>query len=217
MSVRRLTTVLVATGLATAAAVTIPAAASAAPSTAALGTSSLATLLASDGNRFDADPGDFDILDNAIAAVLVANPDSAVAVLADGSTAVTAFLPTDGAFRRFVSDLTGTRPLSEPAVLGALVNAVGIETVETVLLYHVVPGVTLDSGTVLQSDEAVLTTAQGGTVSINVVSAPLAVITVRDLDPNAVNPYLIRTGLDLNVGNLQIGHAVSLVLRPADL
>lgn len=217
MSVRRLTTVLVAAGMAGAAAVAIPGTASAAPSGAALGTSSLATLLAADGDRFDADPRDFDILDNAIAAVLAANPDSAVAVLADGTTAVTAFLPTDGAFRRFVANLTGTLPRSEPAVLGALVDAVGIETVETVLLYHVVVGATLDSGTVVQSDGAVLTTAQGGDVTVNVVSAENAIVQLRDLDPDAANPVLIRTLLDLNEGNLQIGHGIPLVLRPADL
>ena len=59
------------------------------------GTSSLAALLAKDGSGFDRNPNDFDIADNAITAVLTAKPTSAVAVLADGTVPLTAFLPTD--------------------------------------------------------------------------------------------------------------------------
>ena len=53
--------------------------------------------------------GDFDILDKAVHTVLAAKPRSAVAVLADGSVRLTAFLPTDRAFRGLVTDLTGHR------------------------------------------------------------------------------------------------------------
>ena len=59
----------------------------AAPASAAQGTRSLATVLAADGNRFDRNWNDFDILDRAVRTVLKAKPDSAVGVLADGSTA----------------------------------------------------------------------------------------------------------------------------------
>src|SRR4051794_7129585 len=74
--------------------------ASAHPKPSHLGTSSLATLLAKDGSGFDHNWNDFDIADNAVAAVLKAKPKSPVAVLADGKTPLTAFLPTDRAFRK---------------------------------------------------------------------------------------------------------------------
>ena len=75
-------------------------------------------------------------------AVLKAKPDSAVAVLADGDTRLTAFVPTDRAFRRLVTSVTGDRPASEKAAFGA-VASLGVDTVESLLLYHVVPGATV--------------------------------------------------------------------------
>ena len=81
--------------------------------------------------------------------VLDAKPASPVAVLADGSTRLTAFLPTDRAFRRLVRDLTGTAPDTERAVFTAAAT-LGVDTIEQVLLYHVVPGQTLTSGKVAE-------------------------------------------------------------------
>lgn len=213
MHLRRLFITLTgATLLATTMAV-VPAVATTSP-----GTASLAELLAADGDTFDENASDYDILDQAIAAVLAAKPDSGVAVLADGSVALTAFLPTDAAFRRFVKDVTGFVPQAEEAVLGALVATVGIDTVETVLLYHVVPGVTVDSAAALQSDDAVLATAlPDATVTVQVRSVDKALIQLVDNDPSDDNAILFRNRLDLNAGNLQIGHAIALVLRPADL
>jgi hypothetical protein len=48
-------------------------------------------------------------LDNAVGAVLAAKPNSPVAVLADGNVPLTAFLPTDGAFRRLAHSLRAIR------------------------------------------------------------------------------------------------------------
>ena len=80
------------------------------------GNRSLASVLAKDGSGFDRNWNDFDIVDNAVSAVLKAKPNSAVKVLADGKTPVTAFLPTDRAFRLLVKDLTGTSCRSEKKV-----------------------------------------------------------------------------------------------------
>ena len=63
------------------------------------GTTSLAQVLASDGDTFDRNPYDFDVLDQAVGAVLAAKPTSPVAVLADGSVPLTAFVPNDRAFQ----------------------------------------------------------------------------------------------------------------------
>ncbi|AEI13458.1 fasciclin domain-containing protein [Cellulomonas gilvus] len=212
MRIRRLVTSLAVTALAGGAALGLAPAASA-----ATGTASLASVLAADGSGFDRNWYDFDIVDNAVAAVLAAKPDSPVAVLADGTVPLTAFLPNDRAFQVLALDLTHRWYGSEQKVFTALAQKVGIDAIEQVLLYHVVPGATIDSATALRSDGARLTTAQGGTVSVDVLSKRIPLVVLRDADRNDLNPLLVRSKLDINAGNAQIAHGISLVLRPADL
>ena len=59
------------------------------------GQRSLAAGLTSDGNQFDKNWYDYDIVTEAVLAVLAAKPGSPVGVLADGSVALTAFIPND--------------------------------------------------------------------------------------------------------------------------
>ena len=178
------------------------------------GTNSLAAVLAADGDTFDSNWQDYDIVTEAVDAVLGAKPDSAVGVLADGSVAVTAFVPDDRAFRILVNQISGSWLNSEEDVFGA-VAGLGIDTVETVLLYHVVPGATIDSATAAKSDGAALTTAAGAAVTVDVRSKKE--IRLVDADATDLNPRLDRKALDLNKGNLQIAHGITLVLRPLDL
>ena len=179
-----------------------------------LGTRSLAAVLAKDGARFDRTPNDFDILDAAVTAVLTARPDSPVAVLADGTTPLTAFLPTDRAFRRLAEELTGKRYRNERAVFTDLATTLGVDTIETVLLYHVVPGATVTYKQALRSDGAVLTTAlTGSTLTVDVRRHRRVVLV--DADTNAANPQVVRA--NVNKGNLQIAHGINRVLRPVDL
>jgi uncharacterized surface protein with fasciclin (FAS1) repeats len=207
---------IIATAIATASAIALSAGALAPAATAADGTKSLAAVLTSDGGRqFDRNHKDFDILTEAVLAVLAAKPDSPVKVLTDGSTALTAFVPNDKAFMHLVHSLTGTMPRSERKTFAA-VAGLGIDTVETVLLYHVVPGATIDSKTALGADGAHLTTAQGGAFRVNVVkSHGTKRIRLQDQDRNARNPRVI--GVDVNKGNMQIAHVIDRVLRPLDL
>jgi uncharacterized surface protein with fasciclin (FAS1) repeats len=214
MPIRRLVSALAAASLATGAVVAFAPGASAAPPT---GTTSLAAVLASDGDTFDHNWYDFDILDQAVGAVLAAKPNSAVGVLADGTVPLTAFIPNDRAFQILALDLTHHWYFTERGVLNALAKAVGIDAIEQVLLYHVVPGATIDSATALASDGAVLTTAQGGTVKVDVLSKRFGIVQLVDKDRNDINPFLIRGKLDINKGNKQIAHAITFVLRPADL
>ncbi|MET0693215.1 MAG: fasciclin domain-containing protein [Propionibacteriaceae bacterium] len=178
------------------------------------GTSSLAALLAKDGAGFDRNWNDFDIADNAVQAVLKAKPDSPVAVLADGKVALTAFLPTDQAFRRLATDLTGKKYRSESTVFSTLAGQLGVDTIEAVLLYHVVPGATVTYKQALRSDGAVLTTAlSGSTIKVDVVRCVF--VKLIDADKNDANPYVVKA--NLNKGNLQIAHGIDRVLRPVDL
>lgn len=217
MSVRRTLAVLASAGIASAAGLATASGASAherhhSPQPATVETRSLAAALAADRPGFDRNWHDYDIVEAAVGAVLTAKPNSPVKVLADGSVALTAFIPTDQAFRNLASDLTKKRYSNERAVFAA-VAGLGINTVETVLLYHVVPGTTIDSRTALRSDSAQLTTAQSGKVTVDVRSGKR--IYLVDADPDDRNARVIQP--DINKGNRQIAHGVSQVLRPANL
>jgi len=209
---RRVPAILAASALALGAVqATAPAA-----SAKAAGEDSLAALLTSDGNTFDKNKNDFDIVTQAVLAVLAAKPDSAVGVLTKGRQRVTAFVPTDQAFRVAAYDLTGRWLVKEKKVFTALA-ALGIDTIETVLLYHVVVGKTLTSDKVLAADGAAVPTAQGGTVTVDVINPNAGLVRLQDLDTDDVDPFTVPRLLDLNKGNKQVAHGISYVLRPADL
>ena len=217
MSVRRTLAVLASAGIASAAGLATASGAAAherhpGPQPATVETRSLATALAADRPGFDRNWRDYDIVEAAVGAVLKAKPNSPVKVLADGSVALTAFIPTDQAFRNLASDLTKERYSNEEAVFAA-VAGLGINTVETVLLYHVAPGKTIEARTALRSDGAQLTTAQGGKVTVDVRTGKR--IYLVDADPDDRNARVVQP--DINKGNRQIAHGISQVLRPANL
>lgn len=222
MSIRRTVLGLI-TAVATAGSLLLTAtAAGAAPAVqtaaAPTGTSSLATLLAADGSGFDRNWYDFDILDNAVGAVLAAKPSSPVALLADGTVPLTAFLPNDRAFQVLALQLTHRWYTSESKVFGALAGALSIDQIEKVLLYHVVPGVTIDAATALKSNGAVLMTAlAGNTIKVKVLSTRFKLIQLIDGYRGNINPLVIPDKLNLNKGNVQIAHGISFVLLPASI
>jgi uncharacterized surface protein with fasciclin (FAS1) repeats len=212
---RRVPTLLAASALALGA---VTATGTAASAKVAPGEDALAGVLTSDGNKFDNTAEDFDIVTEAVLAVVAAKPSSPVAVLADGSTRVTAFAPTDQAFRLLAKDLTGETIKSEKKIFNTLVELAGVDTIETVLLYHVVPGKTLTSKKVLEADGAKLATAaNGATVKVNVKKSPKLQIILKDKDTNDRDARVILTAIDINKGNKQVAHAINRVLRPIDL
>jgi uncharacterized surface protein with fasciclin (FAS1) repeats len=180
------------------------------------GTKSLAAVLTADKSGFDRNGRDFDILTAAVLAVLKAKPASPVAVLTDGKTALTAFVPTDTAFEKLVADLQGTRKLPGEQAAFTAVAGLGIDTVEAVLLYHVVPGATIDRRAALKSDGAKLATAAGATVTVDVTGCWFArQVRLIDADRSDRDPRVVQ--FDINRGNRQIAHAIDAVLRPSDL
>jgi uncharacterized surface protein with fasciclin (FAS1) repeats len=180
------------------------------------GTRSLAKVLAADGTKLDHNRNDFDILEQAVLAVLAAKPSSPVALLTDGSVRLTAFLPTDQAFRDLVGDLTGKRPGTEKKTIKMLLKVADVNTIETVLLCHVVAGKTLASHKVIKTAKAgtKLTTAQGGTVTLKSRKGNIVLV---DKDRDLKDPTVILSGVDINKGNKQIAHAIDRVLIPLDL
>lgn len=206
-----------ATTLAVAAGATALAAPSA--SAGSMGDTPLAAVLLADDSGFDDKIWDYDVVTAAALAVLGEKPSSDVGLLTDGDVALTAFLPRDRAFIRLVTDLTGTAPANEEEAFN-VVASLGIDTVETVLLYHVVPGATIDSATALGADGAELVTAAGGlTFTVDVRNRPNGSFGIRlvDNDPGLLNPWVAKTQLDINAGNKQIAHGISRVLIPVDL
>ncbi len=154
-----------------------------------LGTTSLAEVLGNDlvpGNGFDKNWSDFDIVREAADAVIVGKPGTPVALLADGSVALTAFIPNDRAFQKLARDLGFGAYLSEKKTFAALAT-LGVDTLETVLLYHVVAG-TIDSSAALAADGESVTTVQGGAFTVRVKSTDPLVIKLKDADPNNREP-----------------------------
>jgi hypothetical protein len=215
MKLRRLGVIATTLGLAATAAVA--AAPTATADTGTLGTKSLASVLLSDGNTWDTNWYDYDIVTQAVLEVLKAKPKSPVGLLTDGTVALTAFIPNDRAFQVLAYDLTKKWPTTEQKTFEALAGAVGIDAIEQVLLYHVVPGATLTKKDAVNANGAVLTTAQGGTFSVRVYDRYLPIVELRDKDTNDVNPFLNPRALNINVGNKQIAHGIVFVLRPLDL
>lgn len=211
MKLRRMGAAAVTLGLA--AAVIAPTSASADE----LGTKSLAEVLTSDGNQFDRNWYDYDIVTEAVLAVVGAKPDSPVGVLTKGEVALTAFVPNDRAFQVLAYDLTRKWQWTEKGTFNALVQAVGVDAIEQVLLYHVVPGATITKAQAVQANGASLTTAQGGTIGVRVYNRSVPIVELRDKDRNDVNPFLNPRALDVNKGNAQIAHGIVFVLRPLDL
>ncbi len=179
------------------------------------GTRSLATVLAADGTKLDKNWDDFDITERAVLAVLDAKPDSPVGLLTQGSKRATVFVPTDRAFRLLVGDLSGGKnPGSEYTTFKA-VAGLGIDTVEAVLLYHVVPGRTLVSEKVVAARGDRVRTATGATVRVRINHE--GAIRLVDKDRNDRDARVIPELLDLNRGNRQVAHGIDRVLRPVDL
>ena len=177
---------------------------------AATGTIPLSQVLDISKPALDRNWNDFDILTGAINFVLKEKPTSAVKVLADGNVALTAFAPTDRAFRNLVKTLNGKFPYTEAATLGALAK-LGAPTIEKVLLYHVIVGEPITSAMALISSGAALTTAETETVTVKVLGKR---IYLQDIGVPTITPKVIMSGVDLNLGNKQIAHAIDAVLIP---
>ncbi|MGA5301664.1 fasciclin domain-containing protein [Nucisporomicrobium flavum] len=216
MNVARLLARTAATATAAVLAVTAVGAAGASAS-GKTGTRSLAAVLTKDTSGFDRNSRDFDVLTAAVLAVLDAKPASPVKVLTDGKVALTAFVPTDAAFQKLVADITNSRKLPSEKQAFTAVAGLGIDTVEAVLLYHVVPGATIDRKAALKSDGAKLTTAGGGKVTVDVTRCWYGPRYIRlvDADRSDRDPRVVK--YDINKGNKQIAHAIDRVLRPSDL
>lgn len=164
-----------------------------------------------DRDGFDHNPWDYDIVTQAV----LAFPDLTEAA-ANKDAELTVFAPNDRAFRMLVWDLTKKWYRTEAQTFQALLDAVGPDTVKTVLTYHIVP-TAIPASAALQSDGAELTTLQGGVVKVDVVGKKKwKAIKLIDLDPTDRDPWVVQTDIGGALDNGYI-HGINRVLRPADL
>lgn len=180
---------------------------------AATGNNSLASVLGVGKMAgFDSDGHDYDVVTAAAEAVLKAKPDSPVGLLADGKVALTAFIPNDRAFEILASQLSG-KTVTDEAAAFKIVAGLGIDTVETVLLYHVVPGKAIPASAALKANGARLQTAvDGKVIRVTVTSRPSIIL--GDYAPTLRNARVILSQTDINKGNKQIAHGINRVLLP---
>ena len=183
------------------------------------GERSLAAVLTADGNgTFDQNWYDYDIVTQAVLAVVAAKPSSNVGLLADGSVSLTAFISNDRAFRELAHRATGKWLNTEEKVFNRLVAKLGVDAIESALLYHVVPGASIMATDVLQADGAKLATAlPGASITVDVVGRNVPRIILRDLDRNSPNARVNPWQTDINEGNKQVAHGITKVLRPLNL
>ena len=185
-------------------------------SSAALGNRSLAAVLTSDGNQFDRNWYDYDIVTEAVLAVIAAKPDSPVGLLTQGKVPLTAFIPNDRAFQVLATDLTGkwyaarSRSSTPSPALSASTR------IEQVLLYHVIPGATITAKDALNATAS----ARHRPARHRHRQGHLHMVQARRAQgqrPQRHQPLHQPEALDINKGNKQIAHGIFFVLRPADL
>lgn len=164
--------------------------------------------------EFDRNARDFDIL---AAAVVAAGLDG---TLATPDLGVTVFAPTDYAFRRLVRDLGGPWKAHEADVAGWLVENVGVDTITSVLLYHVVEGQVYSSDVVPGLQGAEVPTLLGPTFEVFIQyekgTDDLKAVWLRDQDHDDLNARLVLGSLDIQASNGVI-HVIDRVMRPVDL
>lgn len=175
-----------------------------------LGINALTNVLNVGEFAFDDNLADFDVLTFLALDIMGTRPNSKVWALADGNVQLTAFLPTDRAFKKLVKALTGNSYVSERKVYKA-VRSLGFDTVEKVLLYHVVLGAPILSEAAIAASGSFLTTAGGATIRVNYNGSELKLI---DKDTKRINPSVILSRVNINSGNNQVAHPINGVLLP---
>lgn len=160
--------------------------------------------------KFDKNSGDFDVFTSVFLDVWIANAKSPVSAITDGNVKLTAFVPTDRAFRKLVKDLTGKNLKSERAVANAVMS-LGAKTVEKVLLYHVVLGDPILSPAALQANGAQLSMASGETVGVTVNGTT---IKLTDKSASSKDALVLLNKVDINQGSTQVAHGINRVLLP---
>ena len=180
---------------------------------AADGTTSLATVLKAGQAKFDRDFKDYDIVTKAVEAVLAAKPDSAVKVLADGKTALTAFIPNDQAFLNLASAAVRQdghdrgRRVQGSRGSGHRHRRDGPALPRRPGRHDHCPAT--PSRPTARSSRPPSTARSSGS---KVTDEPSIIL--GDYAPKLANPRVILSQVDINKGNKQVAHGINAVLLP---
>ena len=175
-----------------------------------LKTAPLTDVLNLQGASFDRNFNDFDVFTAVWMDVWGQLPMSPISAISNGDVALTAFVPTDRAFQRVVKHLTGKTVKTEAGIAAAVLG-LGAETVEKVILYHVVVGDPILSPAALQANGAKLTTATTQTLGVRVSGTTITLVDKHKKHKNAVVQLNL---VDINKGNKQVAHGIDQVLLP---
>ena len=162
----------------------------------------LADILLSDGDMFDSNQNDFDIVTEA---VLATGLGEAAATLE-----LTAFLPTDKAFRILVEDVYGLSIKDEAALFDAIVATLGVDTVRNILFYHLVAGTVMAADVVAAGDGASVDTLLEGE-SLTLDFKGKAQIRLVDAAPDLRDPIIRAVDIEASNG---VAHVIDRVLLP---
>jgi uncharacterized surface protein with fasciclin (FAS1) repeats len=167
----------------------------------------LAGILLSDEDMFDKNQNDFDIVTEAILACSdLAGPAS------DPEASLTAFLPTDKAFRILVEDVYGVSIKDEATLFATIATTLGCETIESVLKYHIVPGEIYAADVLALEDGTSVTTLLGATFAVDFKGRGQ----IRLMDnESALRDPIIRT-TDIMADN-GVAHVIDRVLLPVSI
>lgn len=184
---------------------------------------SATTAIANGGTNFvgfiaaeaDKPKGNFNTIGNVVLALAqngyFTNYDLTALTTAD----ITAFLPTDFAFRRLVADLKGVSvwKVQESEVIPFLAGALGLDAIANVVKYHIFAGGRVDYKTALSLDS---NRGAGTNVSVPMYNGgslgiDRRVIFLQLKDNGGNNPWVI--GANINAGNALV-HAIDKVLLP---
>jgi uncharacterized surface protein with fasciclin (FAS1) repeats len=218
VNIRR-TVSLALAGAALVIATAVPAVSAAAPIDGPAG--SVLDVLEADGTALDGNWYDFDIVEAAARAVVDAKGagGTTVAALANPDAALTVFAPNDRAFQVLAHDLTGKWYGTEAGVVNGIVTALGanaIETLEDVLLYHVLGSKVTFAQAKALSGESV-PTVLGPTIKLKYYGW-INTLVLADKDTTDLNPWVVNSKRNIETSNgKSIVHGIALVLRPADL
>lgn len=164
----------------------------------------LGGILLSDGNMFDSDQNDFDIVTQAV----LAFPGLAGAATNPAAT-LTVFLPTDKAFRILVEDLYGESIKNESDLFDFLVTELTLPVIEAVLEYHIIGEIYTADDLVTEGDGFELSPLlEDSSLEVDFRGKQLRLI---DNEPSLRDP-IVRV-VDIH-GSNGVAHVIDRVLLP---
>lgn len=174
------------------------------------GINAISTVIGVEDFAFDSDLSDFDIFTFLTLDVLGKRPNSRLWRMADGTVPMTAFVPTDRAFKKLVKALTGFSYEREREIYN-VARTLGTDKLNQILLYHFVFGAPLLAEDVLAANGTFLTTPRKVTIRVVYDGTELK---LRDKDRERINPRVILSRVNVNEGNNQVIHPINGVLIP---